>query len=55
MNYCYINSCGFPYDCGCPYYVPEIGGCLSENPELECDDYAAFDEDEEIDMHALNP
>lgn len=52
MNYCY------PDDWGCPYYEPETGACSLEDPELECDDYAAFVEDEEqgmIDMFALNP
>lgn len=52
MNYCYTD------DWGCPYYVPETGVCLLANPALECDDYAAFVEEEEIetfDMYALNP
>ena len=54
MSYCFTD------DWGCPYYVPETGACLLEDPALECDDYAAFIEDEYeimdmIDMHALNP
>lgn len=52
MNYCYTD------DWGCPYYVPETGACLLADPALECDDYAAFVEEEEIetfDMYALNP
>ena len=45
---------------GCPYYVPETGACLLADPKLECDDYAAFIEDEDeimgmVDMYALNP
>lgn len=55
MNYCFTD------DWGCPYYVPETGACLLVDPELECDDYAAFIEEEEdeimgmADMYALNP
>ena len=54
MSYCFTD------DWGCPYYVPETGACLLEDAELECDDYAAFIEEEEeymgmVDMFALNP
>ena len=51
MSYCFTD------DWGCPYYVPETGECLLEDPNLECDDYAAFldEQDEMMDMLALNP
>lgn len=41
MNYCYTD------DWGCPYYDVETGACLLEDPELECDDYASYVEDED--------
>ena len=54
MNYCYTD------ECDCPYYLADCGGCLLTNPQLDCDDYAAFIEDEDeimgvVDMFALNP
>lgn len=54
MNYCFTD------DWGCPYYEPDTGACLLADPKLECDDYAAFIEDEDeimgiVDMYALNP
>lgn len=48
-------------DWGCPYYIVDCGGCLLDNPMIDCDDYAmSVEEDEDeimgvVDMFALNP
>lgn len=54
MFYCSVG------DEVCPYYITDCGGCLLDDPTLDCDDYAMFVEENEekmgvIDMFALNP
>lgn len=48
MNYCYTD------DWGCPYYIPESGACLLEDPELECNDYASYLEIKEIEDEIID-